>query len=96
MTKDDLFTVISVDVFTPLFEGPAFSLPTEENSSIDLLEKLEVDRDAILDELGKDREAFLAWYRSSNRIEIKVTIKILELLVTCWLASKEYNKNNAI
>lgn len=91
---EDIFTVYSIDVFTPLFEGPAFDLPTEENSSKDTIKDFDDSKDLILNMLGEDEKAFHTWLhtwlKTSNSADIKITVNLIELLASCWQASKQH------
>lgn len=76
---------------TDIFDGPTFVLPIQEESSIDTIKNLEDDREAILNMLGEDRQAFQAWLTSCSKFQFdknEITMKVLELLVYCWLVSK--------
>lgn len=74
-----------------LFEQPLASLYLDYVDPISILEQeLEEKRDKLLNTLESDKDIFLSWLAGRN---IKSTLKMetLELLISCWLASKQHH-----
>lgn len=76
------------------FEAPPASLYIEY---VDPVSTLEQERDKLLNTLEADKEVFLGWLATIN-IKHICTLKMetLELLISCWLASKQHCKANNI
>lgn len=59
--------------------------------------QLEQEKHNLLNTLEADKEVFLGWLTTINIKHIStLNMEMLELLVSCWLASKQYCKSNNI
>lgn len=76
------------------FDAPPASLYLEH---VDPILTLEQERDKLLNTLQADKEVFIGWLTTVN-IKHVSTLKMetLELLVSCWLASKQCRKTSNI
>jgi hypothetical protein len=80
------------------FEAPiaTVSLDAEKFDLIDTLEGLSKEQ---LDRLEDQQCVFSEWLHNQLKYRFKditLSMDVTHLLINCWLASKEYNKNNAI
>lgn len=75
------------------FDAPLASVYSEY---VDPISTLEDDKDKLLNTLGADKEVFIGWLTTINIKHIStLKMEMLELLVSCWLASKQnYKANN--
>jgi hypothetical protein len=70
------------------FDAPPASLYTEY---VDPVSTLELERDKLLNTLEADKEVFLGWLTTINIKHIStLKMEMLELLISCWLASKQH------
>ena len=70
------------------FDAPLASVYSEY---VDPISTLEDDTDKLLNTLKEDKDVFLGWLTTINIKHVStLKIEMLELLVSCWLASKQH------
>jgi hypothetical protein len=70
------------------FDAPLASVYIEY---VDPISTLEQERDKLLDTLEADKEVFIGWLTTINIKHVStLKIEMLELLVSCWLASEQH------
>jgi hypothetical protein len=76
------------------FDAPLASVYIEY---VDPISTLEQERDKLLDTLEADKEVFIGWLTTINIKHVStLKIEMLELLVSCWLASEQHCKANNV